>query len=156
MRLLKKTWVEFSRRLHYRSHRHHSRHRRHHHVVFVVNGYAVELIPHTRIHIMLQVSVGHSVNCSIEYLDQNGNPMLTPVTPDSPPVWADTPATPPVDTFTVATDGSSAVLAATAVGADTVSLTVIVGGKTYAASLAVSITAAPQVLTSVAINGVVQ
>ena len=104
---------------------------------------------------MITVNVGHSVDDTIVYLDQNGNPMLVAPTPDAPPVWTNTPSTPAVDTFTVAADGSSAVLAATAVGADTVNLTVTVGGKTYTATQAVTIAAAPQVLTSVSINGVV-
>src|SRR5208337_4439485 len=89
------------------------------------------------------VTVGHVIDFSIQYVDTSGNPMLTPVTPDSPPVWADAPASPPVDTFTVAADGSTAVLAATAAGGDTVTLTVIVGGVSYSASDIVTINAAP-------------
>ena len=100
---------------------------------------------------MEQLTVGHSDTMTIEYLDQNGNPMLSPVTPDAAPTWTNTPASPPVDTFTVSPDGSSAVLAATAPGADTVNLSVTVAGKTFAASLGIAISAAPQVLTSVAI-----
>ena len=97
------------------------------------------------------VTVGHSIDYSFIYVDTNGNPMLTPVTPDSPPVWTDAPASPPVDTFTVAADGSTAVLAATATGGDTVTLTVIVGGVTYTASDLVTINAAPQTLGGVQI-----
>ena len=139
----------------YGRHRHHRRphhhHRRHLRVALVVNGYFHELSAHRRTYIMDQLTVGHSDTMTIEYLDQNGNPMLAPVTPDSPPTWTNTPASPPVDTFTVSPDGSSAVLAATAPGADTVNLSVTVAGKTFTASLGVAISAAPQVLTSVAI-----
>src|SRR5271157_240612 len=97
------------------------------------------------------VTVGHVIDFSIQYVDTSGNPMLTPVTPDSPPVWADAPASPPVDTFTPSADGLTAVLTATAAGADTVSLTVIVGGVTYSASDIITINAAPQVLGGVQI-----
>jgi len=108
---------------------------------------------------MLQVNAGHSVNMTVEYLDQNGNPMLTTPTPDSPPAWTNAPSAPGIDTLTASPDGSSAVLATNAADAnssDTVSLSVVVGGQTFTATLGVSISAAPQVLTSVAINGVVQ
>jgi len=142
---------EWMRRLHYRCHRH----RRNIRVILVVDGYAFELHPHWRICLMIQVNVGHSVDCSIEYLDQNNNPMLTTPIPDSPPTWTDTPATPPVDTFTVAPGGLTAVLAATAPGADTVNLSVTVGGQTFTATLGVAISAVPQVLTSVQIQGTV-
>lgn len=108
---------------------------------------------------MLQVTAGHSVDMAIEYLDQNGNPMLTTPAPDSPPVWTNAPSAPSIDTLTPSPDGSSAVLATNAGDAnstDTVGLSVVVGGKTFTASLGVSISAAPQVLTSVEINGQVQ
>ena len=101
---------------------------------------------------MTTLNVGHSDVMTILYLDQNGNPMLVTPTPASPPTWVNTPATPPVDTLTVAANGSSATLAALAVGADTVTLTVIVGGTTFTATDSITISAAPQVLTSVAIQ----
>lgn len=97
------------------------------------------------------VTVGHLVDYSFQYVDTTGAPMLTPVTPDSPPVWADAPATPPVDTFVVAADGSTAVLTATAAGSDTVTVTVIVGGVTYTATDLVTISAAAQVLGGIQI-----
>jgi len=102
------------------------------------------------------VSVGHMVTCTLEYLDQNGNPMLTPVTPDSPPVWTDAPSAPGVDTNSVSADGLTDVVSALAVGSDTVGVTVIVGGKTFTDSTLITITAAPQVLTSVQIQTAVQ
>lgn len=100
---------------------------------------------------MTTVTVGHQIDYSFIYVDTNGNPMLTPVTPDLPPVWADVPATPPVDTFTPSVDGTTAVLMATGAGTDSVTVTVIVSGVTYTASDAVTISAAPQVLGGVQI-----
>ncbi len=103
----------------------------------------------------LTLNVGHSAEMTITYLDQNGNPMLVTPTPDTAPIWSDNPSAPGVDTFTPATGGLSAELTANAVGTDTVSVSVTVGGQTFAASLAVTINAAPQVLTSVEIEAVV-
>ena len=137
---------------HRRRRHHRRRHHRHIRVNLTVNGYRYELQPHRKIHIMTALTVGHMDTLGIEYLDTTGAPMLTPVTPDSPPVWTNAPSTPPVDTFVVAADGSSAVLTATAAGADTVTLTVIVGGVTFTASDVFVISAAPQVLGSVAIT----
>ena len=96
------------------------------------------------------VTVGHTDTLSIEYLDQNGNPMLTPVTPDSPPTWTNSPSASGVDTFTPS--GNTAVLVAQAAGIDTVSVSVVVSGQTFLASDMITINAAPQVLTSIAIE----
>ena len=101
------------------------------------------------------VTVGHQIAFSIEYVDTNGNPMLTPVTPDSAPVWANAPNPAGIDTFSVAADGSSALLMATAVGSDTVSLTVVVAGVTYTASDLITINPVPQTLGGVDIVAVV-
>lgn len=105
---------------------------------------------------MEQLTVGHTDTMTIVYLDASGNPMLAPVTPDSPPIWTNTPSTPPVDTLTVSADGGIAVLAATAAGSDTVNLSVTVGGKTFTAMQSITISAAPQVLTSVTIQNSIQ
>lgn len=136
-------------------------HRRHHHprVVLFIDGYGHELHPYRRTCIMLPVTAGHSVALAIAYLDASGNPMLTTPTPDSAPAWTDAPSAPGIDVLTVAPDGSSALLATNAAdanGSDTVGLTVVVGGKSFAATLSIAISAAPQVLTSVAIVGTVQ
>lgn len=95
------------------------------------------------------VSVGHTISCAISYLDQNGNPMLVAQTPDSPPAWTNT--TPATETIAPSADGLTCVATPVAAGTDTISLALKVGGTAYSASLAVTVQAAPQVLTSVAI-----
>jgi hypothetical protein len=131
-------------------------HRRIAYVVLRVDGVGLVLRPHQENEIMLNLTVGHTATMAIEYLDQNGNPMLTAPVPDSAPTWTDTPSSPPVDTFTPAAGGLTATLAAIAPGSDTVTLAVTVSGKTYNATLVVTISAAPQVLTSIAIVPTVQ
>ena len=95
------------------------------------------------------VNVGHNIALSIGYLDQNENPMLTPVTPDAPPTWSNTATT--TETLVVAAGGLTAETTAVSSGTDVISLAVIVAGVTYPASLNVTVDAAPQVLTSVEI-----
>jgi hypothetical protein len=104
---------------------------------------------------MQTVNVGHSIEFAIVYLDANGNPMLTTPTPDSPPAWSNAPSAPSVDSFTVAADGLTAMLTALAAGTDAVSLSVTVGGVAFSASISIEIDAAPQVLSSVAIQATV-
>ena len=103
---------------------------------------------------MVDVTVGHQIACSISYLDQNGNPMLTNPTPDSPPVWSNTTAA--TETIVAAADGLTCQATTVAVGTDVISVTDIVGGASFSATLAVNVTAVPQVLTSIAINATVQ
>jgi hypothetical protein len=91
------------------------------------------------------VSVGHNVQCSLVFLDQNSNPMLVQPTPDSPPTWSNsTPAT-----ETLSPGGLTASALALAAGGDTISVSVSVGGVTFGATLGVTVTPAPQILTSV-------
>ncbi len=97
------------------------------------------------------VNVGHTVKNTIQYLDQNGNPMLVAPVLASPPAWTNSPSPAGADTLTVTPDGLEADVAALEVGADTLSLSVTVGVQTFSATLAIVIAAAPQVLTSVAI-----
>lgn len=131
------------------------RRRRHKSPAFVVlhiNEFSVILAANKGITIMDTINVGHKDNLSIEYLDQNGNPMLATPTPDSAATWTDTAGGSAAATsLAVAADGNSAVATGTAVGSDTIGLSVTVGGKTFTASLVIQVTAAPQVLTSVAI-----
>jgi hypothetical protein len=102
------------------------------------------------------VSIGHTVNMSIVFLDQNGQPMLTTPTPDSPPTWTDAPSPAGDATLTVGAGGLTAADVAVAAGTDLVTLTVVVGGVTYTATQGITISPAPQVLTSVQIAAAVQ
>lgn len=104
---------------------------------------------------MTDVTVGHTVTDTIVYLDQNGNPMLAAVTPDAPPAWANAPSAPGIDALAVSADGSTATISTSAPGTDTITLTVVVGGKTFTATQSLNIQAPPQVLTSVAIAAAV-
>ena len=101
---------------------------------------------------MTDVIIGTGLSLSIAYLDQKGNPMLVAPTPDAPPVWSN--ANPAIETLTPAEDGMTCDASAIAVGDDTVSLAVTVGGAAFAATLAVHVQEEPQVLTSVAIVAV--
>jgi len=103
---------------------------------------------------MTQVTVGHQLALSILFLDQRGNPMLTAPTPDAAPSWSN--STPATETLAAAADGLSAVATTVAPGTDTVSLSVVVGGVTFSATLGVEVDAEPQVLTSVGIQAEVQ
>ena len=98
---------------------------------------------------MVDVNVGHTVACSIVYLDQNGNPMLTTPTPDAPPTWTN--AQPTVDTLVVGPGGNTCTVDAIAAGIDVVTLNLAVAGVSFSATLQVSVHTAPQVLTSVTI-----
>lgn len=101
---------------------------------------------------MLTLTLGHNVECTLAYLDANGNPMLTTPKVDSPPVWTNT--TPATETLVVSPDGLTAEATTVAVGTDSIGVTVIVAGVTFTASVAIEVDAKPQVLTSVAINAV--
>jgi hypothetical protein len=117
-------------------------HRKKIHRIELTSGKEVKMNPVT-------VSVGHEVNCALVFLDQNGNPMLTPVTPDSAPTWTDTPS--PTGAFTLTQNGVTATDVANGVGTDTIAVALSVGGKAFSASVPVTCAAAPQVLTSVEI-----
>ena len=121
-----------------------------HHVILTIDGLSILLIPNKEIKLMTTVTVGHTASLSISFLDANGNPMLTAPTPDAVPVWSAGDAT--IDTLTASADGLTAQDVAIAAGSDTVSMSVVVGGATFAATLALVVQAPPQVLTSVAIN----
>jgi len=99
---------------------------------------------------MVTVTIGHKLGLAIGFLDQNGNPMLTPVNPDTTPVWTN--SDPSVESLTPAADGLSAEADALAAGSDVISLDLQVGGQDFPATLAVTVEAEPQILTSVVIN----
>ena len=145
---------------------------RHHHPrgirVFLtvsVDGFdptSYELHPNRRITIMLNVTAGHTVTSTYTVLDANGNPMLTPPVPTAPATWTNAPSAPGIDTLTVSADGTTSTLVtnpADANATDTLSLSLTIPGPagplTLAATEAISISAAPQVPTSVVINSTV-
>jgi hypothetical protein len=103
-----------------------------------------------RAHLMVTVTVGHKIECSIGFLDAAGNPMLVTPTPDAPPTWTNT--TPATETLVAAPDGLTAVATAIAAGSDEIDLALSVGGVAFKALVSVTVQAAAQVLTSVVIN----
>ena len=80
--------------------------------------------------------------------------MLTPVTFDAAPVWANT--TPATETLSAAADGQSATGTPVAPGADLISVSFTIGGVPFSATLAVEVDAAPQVPTSAVIVATVE
>jgi hypothetical protein len=127
------------------------RHRRppHFSVVLHVNEFSIILDPYLENVMSTKVTVGHTIALAISFLDQHGNQMVAPQTPDAAPAWSNSNAA--AETLAPAADGLSAVATAVAAGADTVSLSLAVGGKSFSASLDVEVDAEAQVLTSVAI-----
>lgn len=110
----------------------------------------LSLTPNMRIRMSsISVTVGHKVDFKLAFLDQHGNPMLSPVTPDSPPVWIDTNSA--VGTLTAAADGLTAEETAVSAGTDTVTVSLMVGGAKFEASVDVVVQPEAQVLTSVQI-----
>ncbi len=132
----------------------HRRRERHEVRVFLlVNGYIHELQPNRRLQLMTQVTAGHTINYAIAYADTNGNPMLTTPTPDSAPSWSNAPSAPGIDTLTEPTP-VTATLATNpgdAASTDTVSVVVVVAGKSFSASDNVTISVAPQTLGSISL-----
>jgi hypothetical protein len=149
---------DYAYRVRYLHHRMvHHRPRTHQRVGLMINGEVFELHPNARILIMenFTLNVGHTLDLVIVFLDTNGNPMLTQPTLDAPAQWTDAPSGSGVDTLTAAPDTLSAAVAALGPGTDTVSVALSVGGKPFAASAGVTVTAAPQVLGSIQLQGTV-
>lgn len=118
-------------------------------VILRVGRKFIVLKPNKVTHMAVSLQVGQKLPLSIGFLDQNGSPMAVTPVPDSPPTWSNSTAA--TGTLTPSADGLSASYAGVAAGTDTISLGVVVGGKTFAASIAVTVAAAAQVLTSVEI-----
>lgn len=97
------------------------------------------------------MNVGQTVPMSIEFLDQNGQPMAVTPTPDAAPAWAQT--TPATDTLSAAPNGLSATAVGLAAGSDTIHLNLTVAGVAFSATLDLTVNAvAPsQTLTSIGI-----
>jgi hypothetical protein len=136
--------------------RHHFRNRdRLRFFVFLkINDTSILLHPNEENFMTTILTIGHKLGLSIQVLDQNGNPMLTPVVYDAAPVWSNT--TPATETLSVATDGQTATGTPVAPGLDTVSVSFSIGGKVFNASLGVEIDAAPQIATSAVIIATVE
>ncbi len=99
-----------------------------------------------------ELKVGQSLPLSIEYLDQDGKPMLVLPALDGAPSWANT--TPAAATLTAAPDGLSATELGVAQGTDTVRVRLFVGGAQFDATLDVTVPApvsTGQTLTSIGI-----
>src|SRR3974390_1847397 len=114
----------------------------------------VELIPNEKVTLMIEVTQGHTILNTITYLDTAGNPMLTPVTPDSPPAWTQQNAH--VDALTISANGDECDALTEMPGQDVITVALTVGGVAYTASVNVQVDAPPQVLGSIEINSVVQ
>ena len=95
------------------------------------------------------IQVGQTDTLSLAWLDENGQPMATVPTPDAVPTWTNTNTA--AETLEVAADGMTAVQKAAETGADGITFDVTVGGKTFSASIAVTVEPKPQVLTTVQI-----
>lgn len=97
------------------------------------------------------IKVGQTLPLSIEFLDQDGNPMMPTPAPDAPPTWQQT--SPATESLTAALDGLTASTTGVAAGGDTVHLNLTVGGIPFSATLDVTVEAvAPsQTLTSISI-----
>ena len=98
----------------------------------------------------VKLSLGHSLTAAISFLDQHGNPMLSPVVPDEVPVWQNMDAG--VEKLTSSADGMNATAEPVAAGVDTINVKVTVGGVLFTATLDVEVVPEPQVLSSIAIT----
>jgi uncharacterized protein GlcG (DUF336 family) len=96
-----------------------------------------------------ELNVGQTLQLSVAFLDQHGQPMTTQPSPDATPAWSQSSS--PTATLAPSSDGLTAIEAAIAQGADTVSLTLAVGGHEFSATLEVTVNSEPQVLTSIEI-----
>jgi hypothetical protein len=104
----------------------------------------------------IQVPQDKTISLGIRYLDQNGQPMLSPVNHDQPPSWSNSDA---IGSLAVAPDGLTAVFTPSAPGNTNVRLTVTSGTRQYNAELGIEVTPSQpvnQIFSSVEISAVVQ
>jgi len=128
-------------------------------VALTVRGVTVLLTSNLELRMATTLTLGvNTATLTLGFYDQNGAPMSPTPTPDSAPAWTN--STPATETIAVSTDGLTCTVTPVAAGDDTVSVTVVVAGKSYSATLGVSVVAAVappppppsgQVLTSVGI-----
>jgi hypothetical protein len=144
-------------------HNHHHRHHRRLALIVTHRGHhgrfierQVKILKPNGVTIMnpIPMTVGHTASFSIVFLDQDGNPMQTTPTPDSPPTWSDD--TPATGTLTPGAGGLTASEVAIAAGTDNVSVSLSVNGTAFSASQQLVVSAAPQVLTSIEIATAIQ
>ena len=130
------------------------RHHRHHHhhrimVVFTINETSILLTPNQGTVLMENLNLGQNLSLAIAFLDAAGNPMVTAPTPDAAPSWTQT--TPATESLTPDSGGMTAQTKSLAVGSDSITVSVVVGGATFTATLAVNVATPAQVLTTVQI-----
>ena len=118
-------------------------------VLLTIQDVTIRLNPWENLVMDTSLNIGHTVSVAIAYFDQHGNPMLVEPKPDTAPVPAWTNTTPTTETIAVSADGLSCVGTPIAVGTDVISLALSVGGVMYSATLGVTVTAEPQVFTSI-------
>lgn len=118
-------------------------------VLLTIQGVTIRLNPWENLVMDTSLNIGHTVSVAIAYFDQHGNPMLVEPKPDTAPVPAWTNTTSATETLAVSADGLSCVGTPIAVGTDVISLALSVGGVMYSATLGVTVTAEPQVFTSI-------
>jgi hypothetical protein len=136
--------------------RHHpkNRHHRRFFVFLTIDETTILLHPSEENFMATVLTIGHTLKLALQVLDQNGNPMLTPVSFDAVPAWSNT--TPATETLAVSGDGLSATGTPVAPGLDTVSVSFTIGGKPFSATLAVEVDPAVQVATSAIIIATVE
>lgn len=115
-----------------------------------------QLKPHHKEHIMIPVTVGHTVEVTITVVDQHGNPMQTQPAFDAPPAWTGGLGSPPVDTITVSADGTTLDADVINPGTDSITCAAVVGGQTFSASVQINASPEPQVASGIVLNAVVK
>ena len=101
------------------------------------------------------VVVGHMSLALTQSWIKTARPMLVQPPLDSPAVWTDTPRRQALTPTPCRRTAPRTSVTAVAAGADTVGLSVTIGGNTFTDSLLITIAAAPQVASGVVINSVV-
>lgn len=121
---------------------HHRHHRLHRHAtpLFGVGPIVIELLERETIHMATSIHIDNQLPLSVAFIDSAGNPIMPAPTPDTLPVWVITDTT--VATVTASTDGLTAIVNPLLVGGSTtITLTVVIGGTTFNATLDIVIVA---------------
>lgn len=118
-------------------------------VVLVIGSFAVELIKGDRIIMATTIKVGQTLPMSIEFLDSNGNVVSPPPATDTAPQWSQNDSS--VGTLSQSSDGMSAQEIGLAAGNDVISLDLVIGGKTFDATLDLTVEAVASQVASIRI-----